>query len=168
MAPNDARHPELRDAIRALCAHFPDAYFRAVDAERVRQQDRRLAGGQRPGHLVAEVDVARCVDEVEAVDEAVPRRVLEADGPRLDRDPLLTLEGHGIEDLAGHQAGIDRVSELEEAIRESGLAVVDMGNDREVAEALPGRGHERGFYGTRPGWPAAWPTRTRHRGTLTS
>jgi len=34
MAPNDARHPELRDAIRALCAHFPDAYFRAVDAER--------------------------------------------------------------------------------------------------------------------------------------
>jgi acyl-CoA dehydrogenase len=28
------RHPEIRDAVRALCAQFPDAYFRAVDAER--------------------------------------------------------------------------------------------------------------------------------------
>ena len=26
--------PEIRDAIRALCAEFPDAYFRKVDAER--------------------------------------------------------------------------------------------------------------------------------------
>jgi acyl-CoA dehydrogenase len=28
------RHPEIREAVRALCAQFPDAYFRAVDAER--------------------------------------------------------------------------------------------------------------------------------------
>jgi len=28
------RHPEIRDAVRALCAQFPDAYFRTVDAER--------------------------------------------------------------------------------------------------------------------------------------
>jgi acyl-CoA dehydrogenase len=33
--PNPADpHQDLRDAIRALCAHFPDAYFRRVDAER--------------------------------------------------------------------------------------------------------------------------------------
>jgi len=32
-APTDP-HQDLRDAIRALCAHFPDAYFRRVDAER--------------------------------------------------------------------------------------------------------------------------------------
>jgi acyl-CoA dehydrogenase len=30
--PND--HPEIRDAVRALCAQFPDEYFRKVDAER--------------------------------------------------------------------------------------------------------------------------------------
>ncbi|HSC23094.1 MAG TPA: acyl-CoA dehydrogenase family protein [Casimicrobiaceae bacterium] len=29
-----SRHPEIRDAIRALCAQFPDEYFRSVDAER--------------------------------------------------------------------------------------------------------------------------------------
>jgi acyl-CoA dehydrogenase len=33
--PNPADpHQDLRDAIRALCARFPDAYFRRVDAER--------------------------------------------------------------------------------------------------------------------------------------
>jgi acyl-CoA dehydrogenase len=32
-APADP-HQDLRDAIRALCAHFPDAYFRRIDAER--------------------------------------------------------------------------------------------------------------------------------------
>jgi acyl-CoA dehydrogenase len=31
-APNE--FPEIRDAIRALCAQYPDAYFRKVDAER--------------------------------------------------------------------------------------------------------------------------------------
>jgi acyl-CoA dehydrogenase len=30
----DDRHPEIRDAIRALCADYPDEYFRHVDAER--------------------------------------------------------------------------------------------------------------------------------------
>jgi acyl-CoA dehydrogenase len=28
------RHPEIREAVRALCAGFPDAYFRKVDEER--------------------------------------------------------------------------------------------------------------------------------------
>ncbi len=30
----DARFPEIRDAVRALCAAFPDAYHRRIDAER--------------------------------------------------------------------------------------------------------------------------------------
>jgi acyl-CoA dehydrogenase len=30
----DDRHPEIREAIRALCAKYPDEYFRRVDAER--------------------------------------------------------------------------------------------------------------------------------------
>jgi len=28
------RHPEIREAVRALCAEFPDAYFRAIDGAR--------------------------------------------------------------------------------------------------------------------------------------
>ncbi|HEY3532617.1 MAG TPA: acyl-CoA dehydrogenase family protein, partial [Casimicrobiaceae bacterium] len=30
----DERHPEIRSAIRALCAEYPDEYFRRVDAKR--------------------------------------------------------------------------------------------------------------------------------------
>ena len=34
MASLDARHADIREAVRALCAQFPDAYFREVDARR--------------------------------------------------------------------------------------------------------------------------------------
>ena len=104
----------------------------------------RIAPSQacrRAAHLVGEVDVARRVDEVEAVDEAVGGRVLEPDGAGLDRDPLLALEVHRIEDLARHLPGIDRVGELEEAVREGRLAVIDVGDDREVAQAVLGDRH---------------------------
>ena len=30
----DTSHAEIRDAVRSLCAQFPDAYFRRIDAER--------------------------------------------------------------------------------------------------------------------------------------
>src|SRR5512137_2827302 len=35
MAIGDDRFVEIRDAVRALCAGFPDEYFRRVDAARV-------------------------------------------------------------------------------------------------------------------------------------
>jgi acyl-CoA dehydrogenase len=41
-------HPEIREAIRALCAQYPDAYFRALDAERVEPEafvDALMHGG---------------------------------------------------------------------------------------------------------------------------
>jgi acyl-CoA dehydrogenase len=33
-AASRARHPEIRDAVRALCTEFPDEYFRKIDAAR--------------------------------------------------------------------------------------------------------------------------------------
>ena len=42
---------------------------------RVDDQQRAFAGGERARHLVGEVDVARRVDQVEAVGLAVARRV---------------------------------------------------------------------------------------------
>jgi hypothetical protein len=111
---------------------------------RVDDQDCALAGLEAAADLVAEVDVTGRVDEVEAVDQAVGGRVFEADGPGLDRDPLLPLEVHRVEDLARHLPGIDRVGRLEEAVGERGLAVIDVGDDREVAEAVLGDGHGAG------------------------
>ena len=107
----------------------------------VDDQDRALAGLQRAADLVREVDVARRVDQVQAVGLAVLRHVVEADGAGLDRDPLLALEVHRVEDLAGHQPGLDRVGRLEQAIGQGRLAVIDVGDDREVAQAELWDGH---------------------------
>ena len=82
------------------------------------------------------------VDQVEAVGQAVAGQVLQAHGPGLDGDPLLALQVHRIEDLAGHLAGIDRVGHLQQPVGERGLPVVDVGDDAEVAQAGLGDGHE--------------------------
>ncbi len=54
----------------------------------------------------------------------------------LDRDPALALEVHGVENLRAHVAPGDRAGHLEDAIRERRLAVVDVRDDREVADAV--------------------------------
>ena len=111
---------------------------------RVDDEDRALAGLQAVADLVGEVDVAGRVDEVEPVGLAVLGRVLEADGAGLDRDALLALEVHRIEDLARHLARVDRVRQLQQSIGQGRLAVIDVGDDREVAQAVLGDGHEAG------------------------
>ena len=70
----------------------------------VDHQQRAFAGRQRPADLVAEVDVARRVDQVEVVDLAVARGVLQRRRLRLDRDAALALEVHRVEHLLFHLA----------------------------------------------------------------
>ena len=137
---------EDRDDRQALAQREVDVGQRlGLDAlGGVHDEDRALARLQAAADLVGEVDVAGRVDEVEPVGEAVEGRVLEADGPRLDRDPLLALEVHRVEDLAHHLAAFDRVRQLEQPVRERGLAVIDMRDDREVAQPLLGDRHEAG------------------------
>ena len=116
-----------------------------LDALRgVDDEDRALAGLEAAADLVGEVDVAGRVDEVEAVRLAVARRVLEAHGARLDGDALLALEVHRVEDLARHLARVDGVRQLEQPVGQRRLAVIDMGDDREVAQARLGDGHGAG------------------------
>ena len=53
---------------------------------------------------------------------------------RLDGDPALALEVHRVEHLGLHLARLQRAGELEEAIGERRLAVIDVRDDREVAD----------------------------------
>ena len=103
---------------------------------RVDQQQRAFARGERPRDFVREVDVARRVDEIEDVVLAVVRRVVQADRMRLDGDAALALEVHRVEDLRLHLARLQRAGELEKAIGQRRLAVVDVRDDREVADVL--------------------------------
>ena len=111
---------------------------------RVDDEDRPLAGLEAVTDLVGEVDVPGGVDQVEAVGQAVVRLVLETDGAGLDRDALLALQVHRVQDLAGHLARVDGVGQLQQSIGERRLAVIDVGDDGEVAQALLWDGHEAG------------------------
>ena len=85
---------------------------------------------KRPRDLVREVDVTRRVDQVELMAlPGHPHRL------RLDRDPALALEVHRVEHLRAHVSLRDGVRQLEDAIGERRLAVVDVRDDREVADA---------------------------------
>ena len=102
---------------------------------RIDDEERALAGGERAGDLVAEVDVAGGVDEVELVGAAVAGGEGHADGLGLDGDALLALQVHGVEHLRGHIALRDRAGLLEKPVGERRFAVVDVGDDAEVANA---------------------------------
>ena len=113
----------------------------------VDDEDHSLAGGERARHLVAEVDVARRVDEVDDVVAVVEVHRLQLDG-----DAPLALEVHRVEVLLAHVTGVDGAADLEDAIRERRLAVVDVGDDRQVADS-----GEFGHIGP-SGRPATLPT----------
>ena len=96
----------------------------------VHHQHRALTRLERARDLVGEVDVARGVDEVELV--ALP---VDAHRLRLDGDAALALEVHRVEQLIPHLALGDGLGQLEDPVRERRLPVVDVGDDREVADA---------------------------------
>ncbi len=105
---------------------------------RVDHQDGALAGREGTRHLVREVHVARGVDHVEDVRVpgvgARPRRPRETDGLRLDRDAALALDVHAVEVLGAHLPRVDHTGDLQHPVGEGRLAVVDVGDDAEVAD----------------------------------
>ena len=105
-----------------------------LDALRcVDDQDRPFAGGKRAAHFIVEVHMARRVDEIERIGLSVRRAVAEADSPCLDRDPALLFKVHVVEDLVFHDPFLDRAAFLDDAVRQRGLAVVYMCDNRKVS-----------------------------------
>ena len=74
------------------------------------------------------------VDEIEVVDLAVARPVVQADRLGLDGDATLLFQIHGIEHLCRHLPIRQPATDLDEAICQRRLAMVDMRDDREVAD----------------------------------
>jgi hypothetical protein len=114
---------------------------------RVDHQQRALAGGERAADLVGEVDMAGGVHEVQLVGLAVLGGVTEAHGLGLDGDAALALQLHRIEHLFAHLALGQAAAGLDQPVGQGRLAVVDMGDDREVADVRQvghGREHRGG------------------------
>jgi len=134
----------------------------------INDEEGAFAGGEGAGDFVGEVDVAGGVDEVELVGAGGERSQWfrssyeslrtnggrpegvrgpsHADGGGFDGDAALAFEVHGVEDLFGHLARGNGAGELEEAVGEGGFAVVDVGDDAEVADP-PEVGHGAGLGG---------------------
>ena len=80
------------------------------------------------------------------------RGVAHPDRVQLDGDPALALEVHGVEQLLPHLALLDGAGGLDQPVGQGGLAVVDVGDDAEVADA--GLGHGGNIAGQRGGGAA--------------
>ena len=101
---------------------------------RVHQQDGALTGGQRPGHLVGEVDVPGSVDQVEHVAAPVRAGPRQPDRLALDGDPAFPLDVHPVQVLRPHLPVGDHAGELQHPVGQGRLAVVDVRDDAEVPD----------------------------------
>ena len=102
----------------------------------VHHQDRALARRQRPADLVREIDVAGSVHQVELILLAILGGVEQPDGLRLDGDTALPLDIHAVEHLLAHLARVQSPAELDHAVGQCGLAVIDVRDDGEVTDIL--------------------------------
>ena len=101
---------------------------------RIDHQQRAFARGQRARDFVGEIHVAGSVDQVELIGLAILRGVHHADGVGLDGDAALALQVHGVEHLRLHLARGQRAGQLQQAVGQRGLAMIDMGDDREITD----------------------------------
>ena len=103
---------------------------------RVHDEHRTLARGERAADLIVEVDMTRSVDKVEGIVLPVGGLVVEADGARLDGYAALALKVHVVKDLILHLALLHRAAFFDEAVRQRGLAVVNVCDYGKVAYIL--------------------------------
>ena len=121
--------------LERLAQHEPRLRQRPLG--RVDEQQHAVHHRQRALDLAAEVGVARRVDDVDLRLAVLHRRVLGE-----DRDPLLALEVHRVHDplvdvlVLAEGAGLP-----EHRVDERRLAVVDVRDDRDVAEVVAGGAH---------------------------
>ena len=100
---------------------------------RVHQQKRALAGRQRPGNFIGKVHVARRIHQIELVGFAVLGWIAHGHRVHLDRDATLLLEIHRVQHLVLHLPLRDGMGGLEQPVGQRRLAVVDVGDDAEIA-----------------------------------
>ena len=117
----------LQPALERLGEHVPRLRHRPLG--RVDQHQRPVGHPQHALHLAAEVGVAGRVDEVDL--HAV---VVEGDVLGQDRDAPLALQVVRVEDaIADELAGAELAALAQQAIDQRRLAVIDVGDDGDIA-----------------------------------
>ena len=139
--PVDLVHHEHDRQLRLqrLAQHEPGLRQRTL--ARVDQQDDAVHHRQTALDLAAEVGVTRGVDDVDRDGPAV-EGVLHGGVLREDRDALLALEVHRVHHPLVDRpllrlVGRERAALPQHGVDQGGLAVVDVGDDRDVAQIVP-------------------------------
>ena len=88
-----------------------------------------------------------CVDEIQMVDNAILRFVIQRHRLRLDGDTALLLDIHRVENLCGHLSSCQSSADLDEPVGNGGFTMIDVGNNGKVTYILL---HAVGFGGTAP------------------
>ena len=130
-------HDDRTQTVReGLLRDEPRLRHRAVD--RVHEQQHRIDHRQHALDFAAEIGVPGRIDDVDAVAVPLDGRVLGQDG-----DAAFLFERVRVHDaLWNDRAGVKRAGLLQELVDQRGLAMVDMRDDRDVAEVLRWvRGH---------------------------
>ncbi len=117
----------------------------------VDDEERAFAGREAARNFVGKIHVAGRIEQVEPVFLAVLRGVTHRHRVRLDRDPALAFEIHRIEELILFLAVVNRAGALEQAIRQSRFAVIDVRDDAEIAGQLD-RHEGAALCGRAEGW----------------
>ena len=99
----------------------------------VHHQHRTFACSQGTGHFVVKVHMARGVDQVQGIGFPVVSGVVQGNGGCLDGDAPLPLQFHRVQQLLGPNPLVDGVAGFQQPVGQGGLAVVNVGNDRKIA-----------------------------------
>ena len=102
----------------------------------INHQQSPFTGRERARYFIGEVHVAGRVDQVQVVDLAILGLVVQGRRLGLDGDAPLLFDVHGVEHLGGHLTLAQATAVLDQAIGQCGLAVIDVGDDGEVANMV--------------------------------
>ena len=117
----------LRADLERLAEHELGLRLRAVEG--IDDEEHAVDHLEDALHFAAEIGVAGSVDDVDVVVVILERGVL-----GLDRDALFALEVHRVHDAFDHRlVGAKGARLAQELVDERGFAVIDVGDDGDVA-----------------------------------
>ena len=80
--------------------------------------------------------MSRRINEVQKIRLPILRRIRQRNGLGLDRNAAFALNGIGVEDLRFHLTRLQSTANLNDAVRQGGFTVVDVGDDGKISNLL--------------------------------
>ena len=102
----------------------------------IHHQECAFTSRQRTTHLIREVDMPRCIDQIQVVNLAIAGLVLQRSGLRLDGYPTLFLNVHRVQHLRFHLTVAQSAAALNDAVCQRGFAVVNVRDDRKISDVV--------------------------------